>query len=718
MAGQTDYSASKAKQGVLKPVLTSDSSSSDERSTEVRGHAKELLATPGKAPTKRGAPPPPPSESILGSLYVPERPSSLPKGSPLKVPPPPLDALGSLYVPADAGKNVPKEPPPKPERASADPLLSVDSTPPSLQRIKSAVLVRAPGTEAAKERHSPSASMESRTDEYQPLSRSASKTGTSKPGAPAVARMPAESAPTKPKGKSAALEEERRSAPPAAQSKAHGGKPYTPKRRSAGTQEAVTKILQESSTDDAWTTTPRRDGDAKAQRSTSKDRFSRRQSPLNMVGRRASLASVVSAGKSRGFSKQMPQLPSGRSGQGHEDVNVWADMISESSRPQKPPHKLPSSGTESHSPGSTRPPADQGLLRDLEGRLAGANKRVAELENQLQEAIRRHRQELEHERSQLQSSLQEEISKTKSERDEALQRVRREAYEKIALKAKEEQARMEEFKKQALARQNSMKMQCDASVRELKEQVESLEKKLKARSDDFEKERTVLMKSFEDRRKNDLEALEKEEQAHLKELKNKEAELLEQQGRIQALTTSVQTLTTSLAQMKELNDVSRTATQALEEKTKTQAAYINTLMKREESVRAQVAKLMPIKEAKRLAFRALLKGRAVEMISRACMPTDTILWNKAWAFQQFVYLIGGARGSKEKRQDAIESRLMQFRKEQMFLMAENERLMAKVRTNAGCFWEYATWVQMCGALGLLRFLSCSSRRLLSCNKRE
>lgn len=491
--------------------------------------------------------------------------------------------------------------------------------------------------------------------------------------------------PPKPRGKLPAAEkpmfqkpqnsEERIWAASRAESRDYGAKASTPSRSTAGPHEAVTKALMRSDSSDAWNTKRERDAFEKGP-----NEF------LNMAGSPPSIQLDTAkfkasthrsdSGNSKVFSKQRPKLPSTRASlESKEDLSPWPDMASSSSSLQK---RLLSGREGEHTNVGGQPTDDHGLGRDAEDRLSRLKKRVNDLESLVRELTKRHHDELDKERSQHRINLGEEINKVRADHAIAIEQVRKAADAKIESYAKQDQARIEEIKREALARQNSMKMHCEASVRDLKEQVASLEKQLKDKAEQFEKEKHSLLKSFENKRQNDIQAQERKALVHQDELKSKDAELLEQQSRVQALASSLQTLTTSLAQMKELNDVSRTATQALEEKAKTQTAYIKTLMKREDSMRSQAAKMMPIKEAKRLAFRALLKGRAVEMISRAFTSTDATLWNKAWAFQQLVYLIGGSRGSAENRQDAIESRLLQFRKEQMFLMAENERLMAKV----------------------------------------
>ncbi|CDJ50799.1 tola protein., putative [Eimeria brunetti] len=663
-------------------LLSSDSSSSSDFPSSPSESKPKSARRGQESPAKRGKLPLAPKTTNEGlpprQDVAPKNPSNNPKRPP---PAPTVDALGSLFVP-ETPQARPKNPPADRALGVEDPLLAVDSPSQAVQRIKSAVISRALSGKNFESRDAKSASAELPKGVSQPLSRQASKRVTSTPREAPLARkssgLPVKSRqsissrkkvdqniPGPERGLESPRPGKRLPSSPRPQGSNDGGKSVAPQRSGGVEQSASMKLLQNMNSEDAWTVLTQREA---SPRNNSRDggpqgrpQGAKTEKPPPAAGPPVTRKSLI-------LSKQQPKLPTGRSG---ADATPWGDEPLERhdvAKPHQPaPKKLVSTGSDARLPPAVKSSADQRVMQDLEGRLGKSNRRISELEAQIAETKRHHGEELERLRLECQVKLAEEAQKARAEREEAMERVR-----------KEENNKLEEVQKQALARQSSMKMRCDASVRELKEKIESLENQLKTKAEEFERERAGLMKSFEDKRKHDLQAQENEAKTHQKELKNKESELMEQQGRVQALTASMQTLTTSLAQMKELNDISRTATQALEEKAKTQAAFINTLMKREESLRAQAAKLMPIKEAKRLAFRALLKGRAVEMISRACMPTDASLWNKAWAFQQLVNLIGGTSGSKERRQDEIESRLMQFRKEQMFLMAENERLMAKV----------------------------------------
>ncbi|KAL8429104.1 hypothetical protein Efla_003157 [Eimeria flavescens] len=627
----------KAKQKPPKLLLSSDSSSSDESSLTESGRAKEQLAPSGR-----------PSGNVLRQSSV----------------------LKDTHVG------------PKQSLASADPLLSVDFQPAAPQRIKSAVVARKPSkSTGTTQPHS--ASMEIRSKGYQLLSRSASRAGAAKSAVSDAPQEPSEKEPARSKAKGAVPEKTKPQEPPKAKEKSSAApvddavKSVPPERANTSAQKVAPAPSRELTSDDAWTLAKGEDTGKMQKREASRIPAQGGPGQAPAADRKAS--SVVSNGAKdpKMFAKQGPRLPIKRVGNTDaEDVPLRSDS-SRSGGSQKLTTQKSSSGAPAQSTSAPKAPAGQGRAGGPEDRGAIDSKRVAELEAHLKEITARHKEELERERLS-NRALGEEIRKLRSERDAVIERARKEADAAIAAQAKENEAKIDEVRKEALAHQNKVKMQCETSVRELKERVESLEKQLKAKTEEFEKEKRSLKKSFEDQRKTDQEIQERKAQAHQEELKSKDAELLEQQGRVQALTTSVQTLTTSLAQMKKLNDISRTATEALEEKSKSQAAYIKTLTKRDEALRSQATRMMPIKEAKRLAFRALLKGRAVEMISRACTSTDAGLWNKAWAFQQFVDLIGGGRSSHDQRRDTIESRLMQFRKEQMFLMAENERLMAKV----------------------------------------
>ncbi|KAL8432547.1 hypothetical protein ACSSS7_004544 [Eimeria intestinalis] len=660
MAGQSPQAEANSKKGVSKSkqrppklLLSSDSSSSIDSSEASLTTTKEQRAAPAR---------------VSSSLSQPAGAKVISKGL--------------NYEPSDErSKNFQS----KPAWASADPLLSVDFQPAAPLRIKSAVIVRKSTGKDPTATHPQSASTEVRSKEYQQLSRSTSKAAASKVGGPdAPQAASGEEVPRgRSKGSVPTREKSRLAESPRSKRKESRGlddqraSPSTPSRSSVSSREAVAQSLQEPVPGDAWATSLANEAAKVLKREPSKVPVSRAETQKSTGSRKPSSVGPVPAKDPKVFAKQQPKLPTKRGGNAdEEDESPWSDSLRSTSL-QKPPTKQPSSGAATHHKADARSSVSSDVFGAHEGQLAGNAKQISELEALLKETTARHKEELERQRAQ-NRALAEEVLKARTERDTAVERIRKEADARVEACDKGNQAKIDEIKKEALARQNSTKMQCAASVRELKEQVASLEKQLKAKKEEFEDEKRLLKKSFDERRKSDIELQERKAQAHQEELKNKDSELLEHQNRMQALTSSVQTLTTSLAQMKELNDISRTATQALEEKSKTQAAYIKTLMKRDESLRSQAAKMMPIKEAKRLAFRALLKGRAVEMISRACMSTDAGLWNKAWAFQQFVDLIGGGRGSNENRQDTIESRLMQFRKEQMFLMAENERLMAKV----------------------------------------
>ncbi|KAL8445961.1 hypothetical protein Emag_004926 [Eimeria magna] len=645
--------ASKSKQRPPKLLLSSDSSSSGDSSEASLTAAKEQQAAPGRVP------------STLGQSAVSKKKSK-----------------GLSYELSDGRL---KKSEPKSTWGSADPLLSVDFQPAAPVRVKSAVIVRGSSTRNPTAGQPQSASMEVRSKEYQLLSRSTSKAAASKSEGPEAAQVPSgkEVLRARSKGGAPARASSRLTESPSSTRKEsgvpddYGVKASTPSSSSVSSREAPTRKRQEPVPGDAWTTSAADDATKLLKRDSSKVPVSLGKGQKPAVSRKPSSVGLAPTKDSKVFAKQQPQLPSKRAGNAdEEDASAWSDRLRSTSF-QKPPAKQPPSEAATRQKSDGRGGVSSDVFGDHGVEVTANKKKVSELEATLKETVARHKEELERQLAQ-NRALAEEVRKARSERDAAIGQARKEADARVEARDRENQAKIDEIKKEALARQNSTKMQCAASVRELREQIASLEKQLKAKKEEFEDEKRLLKKSFDERRKSDIELQERKAQAHQEELKNKDLELLEHQGRVQALTSSVQTLTTSLAQMKELNDISRTATQALEEKSKTQAAYIKTLMKRDESLRSQAAKMMPIKEAKRLAFRALLKGRAVEMISRVCMSTDAGLWNKAWAFQQFVDLIGRGRGSYEKREDTIESRLMQFRKEQMFLMAENERLMAKV----------------------------------------
>lgn len=369
------------------------------------------------------------------------------------------------------------------------------------------------------------------------------------------------------------------------------------------------------------------------------------------------------------------------------DESAWGDIGASKRRPNAPPSRA--SSRVSAQPG--KPPAETGkmdqeeiadhahALREAQAKLAKASLKIKELEEKCEYMANRTTEELQRQKSLVKAVYDDQIKRLQDEHQKALENERRQIEERHAAASKRGEMREEEVKKEALARQNSMKQRYEESLKEMRQKIQDLETRIRQKEEGTTRERKKIQEELEVKFKKKSQAQDKECEKYRSEIQKKETEVKECQDKIQSLTSSIQTLTNSLAQMKELSDVSRSALEAMESKSKTNAMYLKSLVKKEEALRGQLATMMPVREAKRLAFRALLKGRAIEMISRVCMAADANIWNKAWAFQQLVYLIEGGNLAEEKRNDAIESRLMQFRKEQMFLMAENERLMTLVR---------------------------------------
>ncbi|KFG63717.1 putative tola protein [Toxoplasma gondii RUB] len=237
-----------------------------------------------------------------------------------------------------------------------------------------------------------------------------------------------------------------------------------------------------------------------------------------------------------------------------------------------------------------------------------------------------------------------------------------------------------EMRREIAARENSLNMESAARLREIQKRVSNIEAYYRSKLEAQVEEKRAANQARE-RLEREVASLREQHKRDIAETSRvREREAAKSEHKLQSMTETIQSLTTSVAQLQEISDVSRSALQAMEERNKLAAAKIEIMSKKEADREKEMRKLMPTREAKRLAFRALQKGRAVEMIFHIIAHANNAVLDKAWALAKMTEVLGGSSSSLVygRGRDPVEDRLMQFRKEQMFLMTENERLMNEV----------------------------------------
>ncbi|CBZ53398.1 putative tola protein [Neospora caninum Liverpool] len=242
------------------------------------------------------------------------------------------------------------------------------------------------------------------------------------------------------------------------------------------------------------------------------------------------------------------------------------------------------------------------------------------------------------------------------------------------------EAEKNELRKEIAARENSLNVQSAARLREIQKRISDMEAYYRNKLDVQAEEKREANQARE-RLEREIASLREQHRRDLAETSRaRERDAAKSEHKLQSMTETIQSLTTSVAQLQEISDVSRSALQAMEERNKLAAAKIEIMSKKEAEREKEMRKLMPTREAKRLAFRALQKGRAVEMIFHVIEHASNTVLDKAWALAKMSEVVGGSSSNLlfTRGRDPIEERLLQFRKEQMFLMTENERLMSEV----------------------------------------
>ncbi|KEP63741.1 UNVERIFIED_CONTAM: hypothetical protein HHA_231840 [Hammondia hammondi] len=237
-----------------------------------------------------------------------------------------------------------------------------------------------------------------------------------------------------------------------------------------------------------------------------------------------------------------------------------------------------------------------------------------------------------------------------------------------------------ELRRDFAARENSLNVESAARLREIQKRVSNIEAYYRSKLEAQVEEKRAANQARE-RLEREVASLREQHKRDIAETSRvREREAAKSEHKLQSMTETIQSLTTSVAQLQEISDVSRSALQAMEERNKLAAAKIEIMSKKEADREKEMRKLMPTREAKRLAFRALQKGRAVEMIFHILAHANNAVLDKAWALAKMTEVLGGSSSSLvyARGRDPVEERLMQFRKEQMFLMTENERLMNEV----------------------------------------
>ncbi|PFH38629.1 hypothetical protein BESB_009710 [Besnoitia besnoiti] len=223
-----------------------------------------------------------------------------------------------------------------------------------------------------------------------------------------------------------------------------------------------------------------------------------------------------------------------------------------------------------------------------------------------------------------------------SSRLKQLEESRDELQRKLQETRSEAEAEISELRKELAAKESALSVQNAARLHEAQQRVDDMERdlqnKIQRHADEkreAERARERLEKEIDDMRvqhKRDLAETARERQREVEKSEHK----------LQSMTDTIQSLSTSVAQLQEISDVSRSALQAMEERNKLVTAKLELLTKKDAEREKEMRKMMPTREAKRLAFRALQKGRAVEMIFHALSHANNTLFDKAWALAKMV----------------------------------------------------------------------------------
>ncbi|PHJ18489.1 tola protein [Cystoisospora suis] len=351
-------------------------------------------------------------------------------------------------------------------------------------------------------------------------------------------------------------------------------------------------------------------------------------------------------GSSRAFKQEFPIS---------RDKQSFKSLVSQKSGIRQ---KSPTSGA----PRKKRSVPKKGDIEDVIGQ---ARKAVAARRDQVDQAAR-------------EKFIRETLEQQYGDQIKQLTAARDELQKKLAETTQDALNQVGELKKQFAAKESAMQAQSAARIREAQQRLEDLEKDVKEKMAQRAQERAQLEKEKEALKKQLGELREKHRNDISENLQERQRASEKSEEKIQSLTETIQALTTSVAQLQELSDVSRSALQAMEEKNKLATAKLEIMSRKDADLEKEMRRMMPTREAKRLAFRALQKGRAVEMFFQVISKASSTVLDKAWAMSKMAEVLGPPRDRSAAASRPFEDRLMQFRKEQMFLMAENERLMGEV----------------------------------------
>eukprot|EP00820_Chromera_velia_P003019 Cvel_16427.t1-p1 / transcript=Cvel_16427.t1 / gene=Cvel_16427 / organism=Chromera_velia_CCMP2878 / gene_product=hypothetical protein / transcript_product=hypothetical protein / location=Cvel_scaffold1266:1-2801(-) / protein_length=415 / sequence_SO=supercontig / SO=protein_coding / is_pseudo=false len=97
-------------------------------------------------------------------------------------------------------------------------------------------------------------------------------------------------------------------------------------------------------------------------------------------------------------------------------------------------------------------------------------------------------------------------------------------------------------------------------------------------------------------------------------------------------------------------------------------------------------RMIEVKQARKLAYKALQKGRALQLLGNVSKHTTLHLYFKRLAWERLILASYGPEGVKRMKRRmeglgppvATDAQLMHLRKEQIFLINENQKLMEKV----------------------------------------
>ncbi|KAF8821086.1 hypothetical protein IE077_002485 [Cardiosporidium cionae] len=148
-------------------------------------------------------------------------------------------------------------------------------------------------------------------------------------------------------------------------------------------------------------------------------------------------------------------------------------------------------------------------------------------------------------------------------------------------------------------------------------------------------------------------------------------EVHEAHAKMRIMSCTIKNISENVANLKNLYDASKLVNLEMQNRQSDFSNKIRALQLKAREVERQLQKSIPISTAKQVALNAMQKGRAIESLARIWSAITANSVFKRHAFSQL-------RNGKCSSTPFVESGLYSLRKEQLYLINENERLLSQV----------------------------------------